>query len=234
MKNLQFSLAGVAVFSGALLLSSCSGSSSSSDGNGDTGDNTPGAQESPGQVSTPAPDETATTPADSGGVTAAGTVLDVGDSAVIEYHYYVYPDDTLDPALSDDAQLIRLTVTSVEDATLDDLPDNADISGEPADELSAAIVRYEVKPAGPPVIDMTSRTIISDRMSLGGSDTFMFFDRNGPSDCVDPIFFGAPFNQGATVEGCFVAVYYTVNGEPDIQYSAALTDTDGNPIAWRP
>jgi len=87
---------------------------------------------------------------------------------------------------------------------------------------------------GPSVIDMTDRAIISDRMSLGGSDTFMFHDRNGVTDCVDQFFFGDGFNMGKTVEGCFTAVYYTANGMPDIQYSAALMDTEDNPIVWRP
>lgn len=232
MKNVRFALAGVAVFSGALLLSACSGSDSGDDG-GD-GDTTPTAQGAPGPITTPAPDETATTPADSGGATAAGTVLGIGGSAIIEYHTYSYPDDPSNPVLSDDAQLLRLTVTSVEDATLADLPGNADVSGEPADELSVAFVRYEVKMGGPSVIDMTDRAIISDRMSLGGSDTFMFHDRNGATDCVDQFFFGEGFNMGKTVEGCFTAVYYTVDGMPDVQYSAALTDTEDDPIVWRP
>lgn len=230
MKNVRFALAGVAVFSGALLLSACS---SSSDDGGNR-DNTPTAPGSPAPISTPSPDETATTPAGTGGVTAAGTVLGIGDSAVIDYHTYVYPEDSLDPVLSDDAQLIRLTVTSIEDASLDDLPENADISGEPADELSVKFVRYEVRQAGPPVIDMSSRTIISDRMTLAGPDTSMFFDRHGDSDCVDQVLFGAGFNQGQTVEGCFMAVFLTANGMPDIEYSALLTDTEDNPIVWRP
>jgi hypothetical protein len=231
MKNIRFALAGVAVFSGALLLSSCS--SSSPDDDGGNGDNTPTAQGSGAPISTPTPEESTTTPASSADITAAGTVLGIGDSAVIEYHTYSYPDDPSTPVLSADSQLIRLTVTSIEDATLADLPDNADVSGEPADELSVAVVRYEVKTAGPPIIDMTNRTIISDRLTLGDPDSFMFFDRNGASGCMDPVFFGAGFNQGQTVEGCFTVVYYTANGMPDIEYSALLTDTEGAPIVWR-
>lgn len=205
------------------------------------GGGTPAEQTSTDQYTvTPVdtPDAEETTPAanqaDVAEVTAPGTVLAVGDDAIVDYRIMTFPDGLdKDGVVSPSGDLMmRVSVTSVTNASVEDLPDDTIISGATEDELSVVQVTYEVQAIGTPAISMERRGISSD-FDPDGWNAYTFSDSQGEIvGCINPVNLGTAFDGGETVAGCFLLLYVTSEGLPNLTFKPANTDLYDNPLVW--
>ncbi len=156
-------------------------------------------------------------------VTPAGTVLALGDSAVVEFHV----DGFADP------QLIRIAVTSISPIDSADIPASLDEDGV-ADSLGFLKVMWETQLAGPSVIPMAERSFDAyfNIYNNLGYAAYAFAPRDMP-DCVQVAPMGDAFDQGEVVTSCVLVAYSPDWGPPPyFGWSEYMTDTADDVIKW--
>lgn len=216
--KIRTSLAAGAVVASVALLSACGGSPL-------------GATET--TVSYPAftiePSEAAAVNPD---LTPPGTVLAVGETALIGYHTLV-PDDSGAVVPSKEEQPVKVTVTGVTSGSMSQVPSAFRLSGADAgtEKMSVTKVTWEAR------IDGTSALALADQtlnFTATGGGSYIVSDPSAISGCKGPATLGAALDSGSTVTGCFLVVYLAASGAPEVQLSVFRTPTEGNPIVWRP
>lgn len=177
----------------------------------------------------PSPDVTDAPEPASGDVTAPGTTLAVGGSAIVDYRLVEFDENFENPELSADGQLIRIAVNEVSPASFSDLPDDTVVTGAEESDLAVVRVNYEMQIAGPSTLDLVNRNLIGD-FSTEGWNSYLFF--NNLPDC-DPIgMMGEAFAAGDNLQGCFMIMYVAEDGAPNLTFEPYMTDYDENPIVW--
>ncbi len=170
-----------------------------------------------------------------GDYTPPGSVLAIGDDAIVDYRIATFPDGLAgDPVTSPSGDLVmRVSVTSMTQASVDDLPEDTIITGATKDELGVVKVVYEVQAMGNPAFSMERRDVILD-FDPEGYNAFMFFDSQGKiKGCVNPSFLGTEFDAGKTVQGCFLVAYLKASGAPNMTFKPSETDLYTNPLVWK-
>ncbi len=165
-------------------------------------------------------------------LTPPGTVLAVGESALIGYHTLV-PDDAGAKVASKAEQPVHVTVTGVSSANLSQVPDAFRLTGADAgtESMSVKKVTWEA------TIDGTSQLALADQslnFAATGGGSYIVSDPSAISGCKGPATLGAAFDSGSKASGCFLVVYLTASGTPDVELSVFRTPTEGNPIHWKP
>jgi hypothetical protein len=151
-------------------------------------------------------------------LTPPGTVLAVGKSALIGYHTLV-PDASGAVVPSKQEQPVHVTVTGVSSGSMSQVPSAFRLTGADA------------------AIDGKSTLALADQslnFTATGGGSYIVADPSAISGCKGPATLGAAFDSGATVTGCFLIVYLTASGTPDVELSVFRTPTEGNPIHWKP
>ncbi len=164
-------------------------------------------------------------------LTPPGTLLSVGEGALIGYHSLA-PDDTGAVVSSKEEQLITVTVTGIESASSSSLPSAFRMTGADADAGATAVKRVTWKAtiAGPSVVSMVDQGL---NFTAGGAGAYVASDPKAIPGCVGPTSLGAAFDSGKTVQGCFLVVYLRSAGAPTVNLSVFRTPTEDNPIVWR-
>jgi hypothetical protein len=218
----------------ALLLSGCSAKAAATVTSGPAEQPTGASTAAATPSVAAAPAAGANSSAALGDVTPPGTVLALGDTALVDYPIMTYPNGLdKDPVASDPgALLMKLTITSLAPASVDDLPSGTIITGTTEDKLSVVKVNYEAQATGTPAISMERRGLISD-FDPEGYNSFMFFDSQGEiPGCVNPSNLGTAFDGGEAVQGCFLVAYLTASGVPSITFKPYGGDLYTNPLVW--
>jgi hypothetical protein len=164
-------------------------------------------------------------------LTPPGTVLSIGGSALIGYHSLA-PDDSGTMAPSKAEQPIRVTVTDIKSASASSVPSAFRMTGADAEAGAIAVkkVTWEATIDGPSVISMVDQSL---NFTAGGAGSYIVSDPKAIAGCSGPASLGADFDAGSTVQGCFLVVYLSSAGAPDVYLSVFRTDTEANPIVWR-
>jgi hypothetical protein len=165
-------------------------------------------------------------------LTPPGTVLAVGESALIGYHTLV-PNASGAKVASKDEQPVHVTVTGVSSGSMSQVPEAFRLSGADAgtENMSVKKVTWEA------TIDGTSALALADQtlnFTATGGGSYIVSDPSAISGCKGPATLGAAFDSGSTVKGCFLVVYLSASGTPDVELSVFRTPTEGNPIHWKP
>ncbi len=170
----------------------------------------------------------------SGDITAPGTVLAIGEDAIVDYRVMTFPNGLdQDGVLSPSGDLLmRVSVTSMTPAAFSDLPSGTIFTGATEDDLSVVAVRYEAQAVGTPAISMERRGIGSDFDPEGWNAHRFSNSRGEIAGCINPLWLGTEFDNGETVQGCFLLVYATVNGTPNMTFKPYGTDLYDNPLVW--
>lgn len=165
-------------------------------------------------------------------LTPPGTVLAVGQSALIGYHTLV-PGTAGAMVASKAEQPVHVTVTGISSASLSQVPKAFIVTGADAgtDPRSVKKVTWEATIDGTSVLALANQTL-TFMASSGGS--YIVSDPKAISGCKGPATLGAAFDSGSTVSGCFLMVYLSAAGAPSVQLSVARTPTETNPISWKP
>jgi hypothetical protein len=216
--KIRTSLAAAATVASVALLSACGGAGLAAPG---TGPAYPSFTIQPSEKATINPN-----------LTPPGTVLAVGQSALIGYHTLVAGASGAMVA-SKVEQPVHVTVTGISSASLSQVPKASIVTGADAgtDQRSVKKVTWEATIDGASVLALANQTL-TFMASSGGS--YIVSDPNAISGCKGPATLGAAFDSGSTVTGCFLMVYLTATGTSNVELSVARTPTEGNPIAWKP
>ena len=210
-------LTGAAVASVALL-SACGGSPL---GATDTAASYPAFTIQPSEAAVVNPD-----------LTPPGTVLAVGQTALIGYHTLV-PDDSGAVVPSKEEQPVKVTVTGVATGSMSQVPSAFRLSGADAgtEKMSVKKINWEAAIDGASALALANQTL---NFTATGGGSYIVSDPSAVSGCKGPATLGAAFDSGSTVTGCFLIVYLAASGAPDVELSVFRTPTEGNPIVWRP
>ncbi|HEX7590192.1 MAG TPA: hypothetical protein VF362_04350 [Demequinaceae bacterium] len=164
-------------------------------------------------------------------LTPPGTILAVGESALIGYHTLV-PDASGAAAPSKLEQPVHVTVTGVSSGSMSQVPDAFRLTGADAgtENMSVKKVRWEATIDGTSVLALADQTL---NFTATGGGSYIVSDPSAISGCKGPATLGAAFDSGSTVTGCFLIVYLAASGTPDVELSVFRTPTEGNPIHWK-
>jgi hypothetical protein len=165
-------------------------------------------------------------------LTPPGTVLAVGESALIGYHTLV-PDAAGAMAASKGEQPVHVTVTGVSGGSMSQVPSAFRLSGADAgtEQMSVKKVTWEATIDGKSVLALADQTL---NFTATGGGSYIVSDPKAISGCKGPATLGAAFDSGTVVSGCFLVVYLTASGTPEVELSVFRTPTEGNPIHWKP
>lgn len=165
-------------------------------------------------------------------LTDPGSVLAVGEDAVIGYHTLTL-DDSGRAVPSEEEQLIRVTITGTSASSLSSVPRSFRQTGADADAgpVSVIQVTWEAVKVGDSVISMASNGL---DFGTGLNGSYIASDPTAISGCSGPVALGSGFDTGATVHGCFLVIYLQSTGAPPIELSVARTDLESDPITWLP
>jgi hypothetical protein len=165
-------------------------------------------------------------------LTPPGTVLAVGKSALIGYHTLV-PDASGAVVPSKQEQPVHVTVTGVSSGSMSQVPSAFRLTGADAgaEQMSVKKVTWEAAIDGKSTLALADQSL---NFTATGGGSYIVADPSAISGCKGPATLGAAFDSGATVTGCFLIVYLTASGTPDVELSVFRTPTEGNPIHWKP
>ena len=165
-------------------------------------------------------------------LTPPGTVLAVGQSALIGYHTLV-PDASGAVVSSKQEQAVHVTVTAISSGSMSQVPEAFRVTGADAgtENMSVKKVTWEAKIDGKSALALADQTL---NFTATGGGSYIVSDPSAVSGCKGPATLGAAFDSGSTVSGCFLVVYLAASGTPDVEFSVFRTPTEGNPIVWRP
>lgn len=216
--KIRTSLAAGAIVASVALLSACGGGGIAVT---DTGAAYPAFTVQPTEAAAVNPD-----------LTPPGTVLAVGESALIGYHTLV-PDDAGAMVASKQEQPVVVTVTRVSSGSISQVPSTFLVTGADAgtETMSVKKVTWQA------MIDGTSALALADQtlnFTATGGGAYIVSDPSAISGCKGPATLGAAFDSGSTVTGCFLIVYLAASGTPGVDLSVFRTPTEGNPIVWKP
>ncbi len=164
-------------------------------------------------------------------LTKPGTVLRVGQSAVIGYHTLV-PSDSGDTVAGKDEQLITVTVAKVEASSISAVPSKDRLKGADAGGISWDVkkVIWTAKIEGPSVISMAKNGL---EFRADGAGAYIVSEPT-LSGCPGRAALGSAFDKGETVSGCFLVVYQADTTTPSIEQFVYRTPTELDPIVWKP
>jgi len=173
---------------------------------------------------------TATIPPDAR-LTDPGTVLSVGQSAVIGYRTLVTDADG-NVAPSKDEQLITLTVTDMTPTSYSVVPSKDRLTGADSGGVSMSVQRvtWTAKYLDGSVIPMANNGL---EFRARGAGAYIVSNPS-ISSCPGLNALGAAFDSGSTVTGCFLVVYQSGTGIPSIEQFVYRTPTELDPIVWKP
>lgn len=165
-------------------------------------------------------------------LTPPGTILAVGETALIGYHTLV-PDDSGAMVASKQEQPVHVTVTAVSSGSMSDVPKAFRLSGADAgtERMSVKKVTWEAKIDGASALALADQTL---NFTATGGGSYIVSDPSAVPGCKGPATLGAALDSGSTVSGCFLIVYLSASGAPDVELSVFRTPTEGNPIHWKP
>jgi hypothetical protein len=165
-------------------------------------------------------------------LTPPGTVLAVGESALIGYRTLA-PDASGAIVPSKEEQPVRVTVTGIASGSMSQVPSAFRLTGADAgtERMSVKKVTWEATIDGTSVLALADQTL---NFAATGGGSYVVADPSAISGCKGPATLGAAFDSGSTVAGCFLIVYLSASGAPDVELSVFRTPTEGNPIHWKP
>ena len=132
-------------------------------------------------------------------LTPPGTVLSVGESALIGYHSLV-PNDSGTMVPSKEEQPIHVTVTSIASASISSVPAAFRMTGADSDAGSTGVkkVTWEATIDGPSIISMVDQSL---NFTSGGAGSYVVSDPTAISGCPGPAGLGADFDSGRPCTG---------------------------------
>jgi hypothetical protein len=173
---------------------------------------------------------TATTPPDPR-LTDPGTILRVGQSAIIGYRTLVTDDDGTVHA-SKDEQLITLTIEDMTPGSIAEVPPSDRLTGADSGGVSMSVQRvtWTAKYLDGSVIPMAKNGL---EFFARGAGAYIVSNPS-ISTCPGRKTLGSAFDKGSTVTGCFLVVYQAGTTIPSVEQFVYRTPTELDPIVWKP
>ena len=165
-------------------------------------------------------------------LTDPGTVLPVGQSAILGYHSLA-PDASGTVVPSPEEQLVKVTVTSVSASSIGSVPKGSLATGADSDvgPLGVKKFTWTAEQTEGSVLAMADVPL---EFGATGAGAYVVASPSAIRGCPGPATLGAGFDSGSPVTGCFLVVYALSGGAPNVTLGFFRTPTESDPIVWTP